>query len=59
MRNREMMTISLSPDTKKRLRAYAEQTRRSVSQAITDWIWAQPIKEDGTEAEAKEATDDD
>lgn len=57
MRNREMMTISLSPDTKKRLKAYAEQTRRSVSQAITDWIWAQPVKED--DPGAKEASDDD
>lgn len=57
MRNREMMTISLSPDTKKRLKAYAEQTRRSVSQAITDWIWSQPVKED--DPGAKEASDDD
>lgn len=57
MRNREMMTISLSPDTKKRLKAYAEQTRRSVSQAITDWIWAQPVKED--DSGAKEGGNDD
>ena len=36
--NKEMMTISLSPDTKDRLKKYAEESRKSVSQAITDWI---------------------
>lgn len=60
MRNREMMTVSLSPDTKKRLRAYADQTHRSISQAITDWIWAQPVKEDGLgDDRTKEGKDDD
>lgn len=44
--NKEMMTISLTPDTKYRLKKYAEETRKSVSQAITDWIWAQPLKAD-------------
>ncbi len=43
--NKEMMTISLTPDTKARLKAYAEQNRKSVSQAITDWIWAQPVQQ--------------
>ena len=45
--NKEMMTISLSPDTKERLKKYAEESRKSVSQAITDWIWTQPLKSDG------------
>lgn len=44
--NKEMMTISLSPDTKERLKKYAEESRKSVSQAITDWIWTQPLKTD-------------
>ena len=51
--NKEMMTISLSPDTKERLKKYAEQNRKSVSQAITDWIWSQSVKEDGTEVKGR------
>ena len=45
-KNREMMTISLSPDTKARLITYAREQHKSASQAITDWIWQQPVKED-------------
>ena len=45
--NKDMMTISLTPDTKARLKLYAEQTRRSVSQAITDWVWTLPVGEVG------------
>ncbi len=51
--NREMMNISLSPDTKQRLKLYAIRTHRSVSQVITDWIWNQPMKEDNTGVEEK------
>lgn len=60
--NKEMMTISLTPDTKARLKAFAEQNRKSVSQAVTDWIWSQPIEQtpaDGPEqgaTEIKEST---
>ena len=43
--NKDMMTISLTPDTTARLKLYAEQTRRSVSQAITDWVWTLPVNE--------------
>lgn len=43
-RNKEMMTISLTPDTKERLKQYAAQNHKSASQAITDWIWSQPIQ---------------
>ena len=46
-KNREMMTISLSPDTKARLITYAREQHKSASQAITDWIWQQPVKTDG------------
>ena len=51
--NKEMMTISLSPDTKERLKKYAEESRKSVSQAITDWIWTQPLKSETTGVEEK------
>lgn len=44
MTNRVMMTISLTPETKERLNAFAKQTHRSASQAITDWIWQQPVE---------------
>jgi predicted transcriptional regulator len=54
--NKEMMTISLSPDTKERLKKYALQNRKSVSQAITDWIWNLPITDDGLETGIKENT---
>lgn len=54
--NKEMMTISLSPDTKERLKKYASQNRKSVSQAITDWIWNLPAADDRLETEIKENT---
>lgn len=38
--------LSMDPETKARLQAYAAQQRKSVSQLITDWIWAQPVKSD-------------
>lgn len=51
------MNISIDPETKDRLKLYAQQNRKTVSQAITDWIWAQPVKEsadgDNTEVEEK------
>ncbi len=45
MRYKETMTLSFSAETKNRLRAYAEQNHTTVSQAITDWIWAQPVQQ--------------
>ena len=36
--------LSLDPETKERLRAYADQNHTSISQAITDWIWKQPVR---------------
>lgn len=45
MRTKEAMTLSFSAETKARLKNYAEQNHKTVSQAITDWIWAQPIKQ--------------
>lgn len=45
MRKKETMTLSFSAETKDRLRTYAEQNHTTVSQAITDWIWAQPVRQ--------------
>lgn len=36
--------LSLDPETKERLRAYADQNHTSISQAVTDWIWKQPVR---------------
>ena len=45
MRRKSGMTLSFSTETKIRLRAYAEQNHTTVSQAITNWIWAQPVQQ--------------
>lgn len=55
-RKRTSMTLSFEQDTKDRLKAYAEENRMSVSQAITQWIWATPLK---TEMEKKSDGGDD
>ena len=41
---RERLDITVTPDTKERLKQYAFEHHTSVSQAITDWIWGQKIK---------------
>ena len=46
-RRKECMTLSFSAETKERLRIFAEQNHKTVSQAITDWIWSQKIRETG------------
>jgi hypothetical protein len=54
--NKEHLNISVSQDTKDRLQAYIEENHKaSISQAITDWIWSQPLKSEkaGTEMEKK------
>ena len=38
------LVLSMEPETKERLRAYADQNHTSISQAITDWIWKQPVR---------------
>lgn len=38
------MNISISEDTRERLQTYAAEHHTTVSQAITDWIWSQPLK---------------
>ena len=45
MRNKTaQITLSLDPDTKERLRLYAQENRKSVSQVITDMIWTVQLK---------------
>lgn len=44
-KNTTMMTLSFTPDTKARLKAYAKQNHTTVSAAITQWIWAQPVQD--------------
>ena len=47
MITKERINISVSRDTKERLQAYADEHHTTMSQAITDWIWNQPLKADG------------
>lgn len=46
MGNKVRKNISLSVDTADRLKKYADQNHKNVSQAITDWIWSVKIDED-------------
>lgn len=41
---KKRINISLSEDTEERLRQYAWEQHKSVSQAITDWIWSARVK---------------
>ena len=41
---RVQMTLTFTQDTKDRLREYADEHRTSVSQAITNWIWATQLR---------------
>jgi hypothetical protein len=43
---KERLNITVTSDTKERLKQYAFEHHTSVSQAITDWIWGQKIKND-------------
>lgn len=38
--NKKRVNISVTPDTEERLKQYAFENHKSVSQAITDWIWS-------------------
>lgn len=40
MANKKRVNISVTPDTEERLKQYAFENHKSVSQAITDWIWS-------------------
>lgn len=54
VRYKQTINISVSPDTKERLKEYANMKHTTISQAITDWIWRQPLKsENATGMEKK------
>ena len=38
------INLSLEEDTAERLKQYAYENHKTVSQAVTDWIWAQKVK---------------
>lgn len=38
------VNISLDPDTHERLKQYAFEQHKTVSQVITDWTWAAKVK---------------
>lgn len=44
MVTKKRLNISVTPDTEERLKQYAYENHKSVSQAITDWIWGEKVK---------------
>lgn len=42
--NKVRVNISITPDTHERLKQYAFENHKTVSQAITDWIWTEKVK---------------
>lgn len=49
--------MSMEPETKERLNAYAAERHSNVSQIITDWIWSVKLESDGNTTE-EENNDD-
>lgn len=41
---KKKICISISEDTYERLKQYAWENHKNVSQAITDWIWTEKVK---------------
>lgn len=41
---REKVLLSLAPDTAERLRQYAYEQHKSMSQVVTDYIWSVSVK---------------
>jgi len=41
---KQRVNISITPDTAERLKTYAWENHKTVSQSITDWIWAANVK---------------
>lgn len=37
------INISVTPDTRERLKQYAYERHKSVIQAVTDWIWSAKV----------------
>lgn len=44
MVTKKRISISITPDTEERLKQYAYENHKSVSQSITDWIWGEKVK---------------
>lgn len=42
--NKVRVNISITLDTHERLKQYAYENHKTVSQAITDWAWAAKVK---------------
>lgn len=40
---KKRVNISLAEDTVERLKQFAYENHRSVSQAVTDWVWEAPV----------------
>lgn len=43
-RMKQRVNISLTEDTAERLRMYAWENHKTLSQAVTDWTWAAKVK---------------
>lgn len=41
---KKRINISVTEDTEERLKQYAWEHHKNVSQAITDWIWSVKVK---------------
>lgn len=41
---KKRMNISITEDTEERLKTYAWENHKTVSQAITDWIWSAKVR---------------
>ena len=41
---KQRVNISITEDTAERLKMYAWENHKTVSQAITDWIWSEKVK---------------
>lgn len=46
MSKKKKISLSLSEDTIERLKQYAWENHTNMSQAVTDWIWAEKVKND-------------
>lgn len=41
---RTKINLSLDQDTAERLKQYAYEQHKTISQAVTDWIWKEKVK---------------
>lgn len=53
MITKKRVNISITPDTEARLKQYAYENHTNVSQAITDWIWSQKVKNNNIKGQEK------